>query len=220
MYIIFCLCLHHFSRSTATNLVTFLEVPEEISLFVISCLLNITRILFLVIPILFYRIFYDKDSEGFYGLTGKSLYLRPYVFLLVFMLPLIIWASFQDSFQKVYPRYKPETAEQYLGVSHWLTFSLFEVSYALRFIGVELFFRGFLILGVQRILGNSCVTMMTCIYVFIHFGKPMPETIGSLFGGFILGTITLKSKNIYGGIFLHMGVALLMELVAIIQWTH
>ena len=220
VYTILCLCLHHYSRDAAIHLASLTKIPEEISLFVVSCLLNLTRILFLLLPILLYKLFYDKDRGDFYGLIGKSADFKPYLVLLFIMLPLILWASLQDSFQKVYPRYKPETAEEYLGLSPWITFSLFEITYALRFICVELFFRGFLILGMQKILGNSCVMMMTCVYVFIHFGKPMPETIGSLFGGFMLGVITLKSKNIYGGIFLHMGVALLMEVVAILQWMH
>jgi hypothetical protein len=42
----------------------------------------------------------------------------------------------------------------------------------------------------------------------------MHETIGSFFGGFILGTIALHTKSIWGGIIIHVGIALLMELLA------
>ena len=60
---------------------------------------------------------------------------------------------------------------------------------------------------------------MTAVYVFIHFGKPLGETIGSALGGYILGVIALYSRNIWGGIFIHMGIAFLMEMTAMIQWS-
>ena len=40
---------------------------------------------------------------------------------------------------------------------------------------------------------------MAAMYVSIHFGKPLGETISSFFGGYILGIITINSRNIIGG---------------------
>ena len=51
----------------------------------------------------------------------------------------------------------------------------------------------------------------------LHFGKPLGECISSVFGGYILGVIALYSRNIWGGVVLHMGVAALMELAAFSQ---
>jgi membrane protease YdiL (CAAX protease family) len=47
-----------------------------------------------------------------------------------------------------------------------------------------------------------------------HFGKPLIETLSSFFGGYMLGVFALYSKNIWGGIILHIGTALFMELLA------
>jgi hypothetical protein len=52
---------------------------------------------------------------------------------------------------------------------------------------------------------------MIATYCFLHFGKPISESISSVFGGYILGLIALNSRNIWGGVFIHVGVAWLME---------
>jgi membrane protease YdiL (CAAX protease family) len=48
----------------------------------------------------------------------------------------------------------------------------------------------------------------------IHFSKPLPECIGSIFAGFILGWLSYKSKSIWGGVFLHVSVAISMDLLS------
>ncbi|OBX20138.1 hypothetical protein BAA08_14935 [Bizionia sp. APA-3] len=58
---------------------------------------------------------------------------------------------------------------------------------------------------------------MVALYVFFHVGKPTGEIIGSIFGGYLLGIISLHSKSIIGGIIIHIGVAFLMDFMAIIQ---
>ena len=94
---------------------------------------------------------------------------------------------------------------------------VFEFFYAFDFIIVELLFRGFFIIGLAHILGKSALLPMVTMYAFLHFGKPLGETIGSVFGGYILGIMAFKTKNIWGGVILHIGIALLMELAAFIQ---
>ena len=75
------------------------------------------------------------------------------------------------------------------------------------------FFRGFLIVGMVRYFGPQVVLPMILTYCFLHFGKPLTESISSLFGGYILGIISLHSKSIWGGVIIHVGIAWLMEIV-------
>ncbi|MEM9340836.1 MAG: CPBP family intramembrane glutamic endopeptidase, partial [Bacteroidota bacterium] len=82
---------------------------------------------------------------------------------------------------------------------------------------VELIFRGFLIFAFSRTLGSWAVLPMLTTYAFLHFGKPLGETISSIFGGYVLGIIAYNSRNIWGGIFIHLGVAWLMELFGWLQ---
>jgi membrane protease YdiL (CAAX protease family) len=58
---------------------------------------------------------------------------------------------------------------------------------------------------------------MASFYCYIHFGKPLGETLGSIFGGYVLGVIAYRTGSIYGGILVHLGVAWLMELTAFLQ---
>ena len=58
---------------------------------------------------------------------------------------------------------------------------------------------------------------MIATYCFLHFGKPVTETLSSIIGGYILGIIALKNKNIWGGVMVHVGVAWSMELFGYLQ---
>ena len=95
---------------------------------------------------------------------------------------------------------------------------IFEFFYGLDFGSVELIFRGALVIGLSSLMGRSAILPMVVTYAFLHFGKPMAETIGSIFGGYILGVIAYYSRNILGGCVIHIGVALLMEVMALLQY--
>ena len=73
-----------------------------------------------------------------------------------------------------------------------------------------------MVVGLSRYLGKNAILPMVACYAFLHFGKPMWETIGSVFGGFGLGVLAYESKNIYGGLIVHLGVAWGMEFSAFI----
>jgi hypothetical protein len=173
-----------------------------------------TSFFYAIVPILFIWI---GKKQGDFGFTVKGFNYKPYLWMLLIMLPLLIWASFQPDFLRVYPRYNPGTAEEFWGVSSFFTVGTFEFSYILQFIFLEWFFRGFMVMKLEKHLANSAVFTMVAVYCFIHFGKPMAETIGSVFGAYILGVIALKSRTVFGGVLIHLGVALLMELLAFWQ---
>ena len=84
----------------------------------------------------------------------------------------------------------------------------------------EFFFRGMLVIGMAKILGKASVFPMVAMYVFIHLGKPMGEAISSSMGGFILGVIAYYSRNIWGGVCIHLGIAWLMEIAAFVMKNH
>ena len=174
-----------------------------------------TGFVYAFIPFIYY--IFNQKQESWYGLTLKNFDYRPYSFMLLLMFPLLIWASFQPSFLKIYPRYVPSSAEYYWEISNWITITSYELSYILQFIFLELFFRGFMLTELQKYIKDLAVLPMTCVYAYIHFGKPLPETLGSIFGGFILGVIAIRSKSIFGGICIHVGIALIMELLAYLQ---
>ena len=93
-----------------------------------------------------------------------------------------------------------------------LEYILFELAYGLNFLGIEVFFRGFLVMALVNILGKDAILPMAVFYVSIHFTKPMGECISSFFGGSLLGIISYHTNSIKGGLLVHVGIAWMMEI--------
>jgi hypothetical protein len=154
-----------------------------------------------------------QPEEKFYGISTENMEWKPYLLMLLMMVPLIAVASTQVDFLASYPKMKmilplPELSDSFLYKL------LFELSYGSDFFTIELFFRGFLILGFVKWVGKDAILPMACFYCCIHFGKPLGECISSYFGGILLGIIVFNTRSIWGGLLVHLGIAWLMELGA------
>lgn len=152
------------------------------------------------------------SDESFFGMTVKDFNWKPYLLMLLIMIPLIAAASTQHDFLNTYPRLKDVNAVLYNVRNSWFYHLLHELSYGSDFISVELFFRGFLILAFIKVAGKDAILPMACFYCTIHFGKPLGECISSYFGGIILGIVVCNTRSIIGGLMVHLGIAWLMEL--------
>jgi membrane protease YdiL (CAAX protease family) len=150
----------------------------------------------------------DSPRNWGYRVRGIREHLPPYVLMYLLMLPLLLWVSSFDSFLTYYPFYD-RAAEG--GVAFWL----YEAGYAFQFVGVEAFFRGFLTFGLARRFGLLGIAIMTVPYTMIHFGKPAPEAFAAIIAGLALGYLALKSKSFVPGIFLHVSVAVTMDLLVL-----
>jgi membrane protease YdiL (CAAX protease family) len=58
---------------------------------------------------------------------------------------------------------------------------------------------------------------MVVAYALIHFEKPLVEALSSIVGGLVLGIISYRTKSIYGGVILHLGIAFTMEIAGAMQ---
>lgn len=169
------------------------------------------------IPILIFYYLKDRDKNHIYGLSAYKFDARPYFTMLLIMLPLIIAASFNESFLRQYPMYKTSRAHLHLNIPEWMTVASYEIAYGLDFITVEFLFRGFFVIAMIGILGRGSVITMAVIYCYLHFGKPAGEAISSFFGGYILGVVAYETRSIWGGIIVHMGIAWMMELTSFLR---
>lgn len=170
-----------------------------------ALLIIITTILFLIWK------YYDSH-QPFYGIKIKGIDWSPYLLMLLIMLPLIAAASTQADFLAVYPKLNAVAGINNEPGLQWWHKLLFELSYGSDFIGIELFFRGFLILAFVKWVGKDAILPMACFYCSIHFGKPLGECISSYFGGIILGIVVYHTRSVLGGLLVHLGIAWLMEL--------
>ncbi len=161
----------------------------------------------------FYK-FFDKEKSSWYGMTTKGFNWKPYAIMLLIMVPLIGLAATQADFLKAYPRLRIE----YFKSGYYKYFLLYEPFYLMGFIVLEWLLRGMMIIGLVRYLGHRVVLPMAVMYCVIHFGKPLGECISSFFGGYILGIFAYYSRSIWGGIMIHMGIAFLMDIAALIAF--
>jgi hypothetical protein len=164
------------------------------------------------------KLLYDRSTKGLYGLQAKIGQLRPYFYMLLIIAPLIIAASFMPDFLQAYPRIKPWNIQEIFGMSKCSILGINEFFYGSAYVATELIFRGALVIGMVALLGKESILPMIAVYCFYHFGKPLGETISSIFGGYILGIIAYNTRNIWGGTIIHLGIAYLMEALAMMQY--
>ncbi|MEM7677011.1 MAG: CPBP family intramembrane glutamic endopeptidase [Myxococcota bacterium] len=159
-------------------------------------------------------LFILKDRIGDFGLRVKGIlrHGKIYGLMLAGIAPLVVVVSFFESFQRKYPFYKLRADEAW-----WPYFICWELLYAMQFAALEFFFRGFMLHGTKCRLGYASVWVMMVPYMMIHFGKPMPECIGSIIAGFVLGTLSLKSNSVWWGVGIHVAVAWGMDLLSLWQ---
>jgi len=198
-----------------SQLVRFVFSDYRIFSWAYSFSSNLINFFTLALPlVLFSNLFRPRENMG---VTFRGVDLTPYYWILAVLVPIIAIASFEPGFKNYYPTYK---ANQVAEIMQWPALFpplLYELAYGLDFFNVELMFRGFMVIALSRWLGKEAVLPMVCTYCFLHFGKPLGESISSIVGGYILGVVALYTRNIWGGVLVHMGLAWMMELAAWLQ---
>ena len=168
----------------------------------------VVRVFVVLIPVFIIWWIKDKNNQPFYG-TAALKDVKPYLIMLLIMIPLIALASTQKDFLQMYPKAN-FIAQLDLPVKRW-HYVFYELCYGFDFVSIEFFFRGFLILSLLKICGPHCIIPVACFYCTIHFGKPLGEAISSFWGGLLLGIISYNTQSILGGLIVHLGIAWLME---------
>ncbi|MDF1672141.1 MAG: CPBP family intramembrane metalloprotease [Vicingaceae bacterium] len=173
---------------------------------------SIIFVSYFILPAIFIKTVL-KQSLIDYGLSFKGVFksYKIYLIFFLFMFPLVIGVSYSDSFQNKYPFYNPNNESLYPNFFVWQCF------YFVQFFALEFFFRGFMVHGLKKKFGYYSIFIMMIPYCMIHFQKPMPETIGAIIAGVVLGSLSLKSKSIWLGIAIHYSVAITMDIAALWQ---
>lgn len=126
------------------------------------------------------------------------------------MIPVVIGAVLiYPPFRAKYPLCKAVDA-------NWQAFLLYQVAYGVYMFAWEFFFRGFMLFGLERRFGNYTILIQTIPFAVLHYSKPMPEAIGSIFAGVLLGILALETRSFLYGAAIHWLVAMTMDVVAVI----
>lgn len=147
-----------------------------------------------------------RDYYIGFGRLGRHWWIYAGLFLLI--LPAVLYAATLGEFTETYPFYAYANRSP-------LDFWSWQLLYALQFVTLEFFFRGFMLKGLKPRFGSGAIFVMVVPYTMIHFGKPLLETLGAVIAGIALGTLAMRTRSIWGGAFLHVGVALLMDWLAV-----
>jgi membrane protease YdiL (CAAX protease family) len=160
----------------------------------------------------FIVLFVFRQSLADYGLKLRGAFKDGWVYPVFFavMGPLILLVSNSSHFQRTYPFYHIRQGEDL-----WPWFWVWEALYALQFLGLEFFFRGFLVHGLRHRFGPYAIPVMTIPYCMIHFAKPLPETLGAVVAGLVLGFMSLKTRSVILGAAIHVSVALSMDFTSL-----
>jgi membrane protease YdiL (CAAX protease family) len=140
--------------------------------------------------------------------AGVSRHIWIYLGLYAIVLPAILVVSQWRSFYTTYPFYKLANRSSF-------DFWAWQALYALQFLSLEFFFRGFILQGLRRTMGSAAIFVMMVPYCMIHFEKPMAETLGAIIAGVVLGTLALRTGSIWLGVLIHVSVALTMDGLAL-----
>lgn len=132
-----------------------------------------------------------------------------YAAMYLLVLPAVYAVSFTESFQNTYPFYSEAGRS-------WFDFLVWQSLYALQFLSLEFFFRGVLIHGIKKRFGFYAILISVIPYCMIHFGKPMPETLGAIFAGLALGVLSLFTRSIWLGVAIHISVAVTMDILSML----
>lgn len=166
---------------------------------------------FVLIPLLVIKTVL-KDSLKDYGLGIGDLKkdIKWYVLLAAPILFFVFLVSFREDFSSHYPFYK-------LAYRSWADLIAWEILYLIQFFCVEFFFRGFIIQACRPAFGVNAIFVMIVPYMMIHFAKPWLEATGAIFFGLFLGVLAFHTRTIWGGVVVHISIALSMDIAALLQ---
>ena len=172
---------------------------------------SILAIGYVLVPALVIRYGFNARVRDFgWQLNSAPQHWRGYLLLLSPILVFIYLVSQGQDFVRHYPFYS-------LAGRSWPDLLGWEFLYLTQFVCLEFFFRGFMLNALRPALGANAVWVMCVPYLMIHFPKLWLEATGAILFGLFLGILALRSRSIWGGVVVHAGVAVTMDIAALIK---
>lgn len=155
--------------------------------------------------------FFGKGELSQYGLArgdGKQGALWALGMYLL-MLPVLYYVAQRPEFRAYYPLDKRVLTDPAYAV-------YFSVAYGYYLFCWEFFFRGFLTFGLYRWLGWWGVGLQAAAFALLHYGKPLPEVLGSIPAAFALSWLALRVRSFLPCFWVHWAVQLTLDALLIL----
>jgi membrane protease YdiL (CAAX protease family) len=164
---------------------------------------------FILLPWLVIRLVLRERLRDFgWRLNETTQHWQGYLLLLSPILVFVLLVSLGEDFVAHYPFYS-------LAGRSWIDLVLWELLYLSQFVFLEFFFRGFMLNALRPAIGANAIWIMCVPYMMIHLPKLWLEASGAILFGLFLGILALRSRSIWGGVLVHAGVALSMDIAAL-----
>ena len=169
-----------------------------------------TGLTLLLIPILVAK-FGTKETLRDYGIQFGNQKLGWSVtgIAWILMIPVVMLAVI------VYPPFVAKYPLCKVVASSWQAFLPYQLAYGVYMFSWEFFFRGFMLFGLERKFGNYAILIQTIPFAVLHSSKPLPEALGSIIAGVLLGVLALETRSFIYGAVIHWLVAMTMDVVAV-----
>ena len=133
--------------------------------------------------------------------------------LIAIGIPLMIILGYMSaqspSFRDEYPLYRNLLTDK---SGLWV----YILAYGAYYVGWESFFRGFMLFGLRKSLGDTVsILIQTIPSCLMHIGKPAPEIFGSIAAGLVFGWIALRCRSIWPVFLIHWGLGVSLDLFII-----
>ena len=164
---------------------------------------------YLIIKVVF------KESAREYGLTIGD--WQKGLKLIVILFPLIaLFVLFPSIYNQEMVSFYPQSKEISTSTTLFLKFEAIRV--LLFYTGWEFFFRGFMLFGLRKYVGDAmaiCIQIIpSCLW---HIGMPTGEIFASIFGGVLFGIMALKTGSILYPYILHCLIGLTLDLFIVLS---
>jgi membrane protease YdiL (CAAX protease family) len=124
------------------------------------------------------------------------------------MLPILIYASRIPSMAVGHPL-------STLAAKYAKALVLYEAFLFLHMVGLEFLFRGFLLFGLRKEMGNGAIYLQAIPYVVLYAGGLQTEALAAIPAGLALGHLAARTGSIWYGIVLHWLCAATLDYLVI-----
>lgn len=164
---------------------------------------------YLVLPLLSVPLLGLRFQDVGISLGQPRRWLLDIALVYALILPLLVLAARTPDFQRAYPylQLSREGSRMFAAGSGIL---------ALYMLGWEFLLRGYLLFGLHRYIGLPAVAVQILPFALLHTGKPVPESLGSIIAGIVLGLTALRAGSFLPAFILHYAVALSMDVLVLI----